>query len=136
MSYVILTLLLIQAQAAPLKSVEDFFKESQTAFEKASKETTFAKKVPALQELEKSFEFTLNQYEKAHPTEGNDQEQNVARLFYTMEPAFELAKMKDKSKKDCARKKQDVLTGDNQNEDSPANRKVKEALRWIELLCK
>ena len=129
-------LVLLGTQAAPLKTAEDFFKESQTAFEKAAKETTFAKKGTALKDLEKSFEATLNQYEKSSPTEGDDQEQDVARLFYTLEPAFELARLKDKTKKDCARKKQDVLTGDNQGEDSPASPNTKEALRWIELLCK
>ncbi|CAE79687.1 hypothetical protein AB1A81_08355 [Bdellovibrio bacteriovorus] len=131
-----LALTLLAAHAAPLNSAEDFFKESQAAFEKASKETTFEKKGTALKALEKSFEATLNQYEKSNPTEGDDKEQDVARLFYTLEPAFELAKLKDKTKKDCARKKQDVMTGDNQAEDAPASPNAKEALRWIELLCK
>lgn len=136
MSYVILALLLLNAQAAPLKSVDDFYKESQSAFEKAGKETTYEKKSSLLKDLEKSFEAALDQYEKTNPIEGNDQEQDVSRLFYTLEPAFELAKLKVKDKKECARKKQDVLTGDNQADDTPASPKAKEALRWIELLCK
>ncbi|AFY01494.1 hypothetical protein Bdt_1805 [Bdellovibrio bacteriovorus str. Tiberius] len=131
-----MALTLLTAQAATLKNTEDFFKESQTAFEKASKETTFQKKSSVLKTLEKSFEATLDQYEKSNPAEGDEKEQDVARLFYTLEPAFELAKLKEKTKKDCARKKQDVLSGDNQPDEAPTSPNAKEALRWIELLCK
>ncbi|MFV3409750.1 hypothetical protein ACNH6C_14155 [Bdellovibrio bacteriovorus] len=131
-----LALTVLTAQATPLKNTDDFLKESQAAFEKASKETTFEKKSTVLKALEKSFEATLNQYEKTNPTEGDDKEQDVARLFYTLEPVFELAKLKEKTKKDCARKKQDILTGDNQPDDAPTSPNAKEALRWIELLCK
>ncbi|MFV8259253.1 hypothetical protein ACNQKP_15710 [Bdellovibrio bacteriovorus] len=133
---IVFALTLLSAQAAPLKNTNDFFKESQSSFEKASKETTFEKKGSILRALEKSFEVTLNLYEKSNPTEGDDKEQDVARLFYALEPAFELAKLKEKTKKDCARKKQDVLTSDNQPDDAPTSPNAKEALRWIELLCK
>lgn len=116
----------------------DLLKKSQDAHTKASKESSYAGKAQILKELEKSFETTLTQYEKKNPQEGSDQEQDVSRLFYTLEPAFNLAKLTSKDKKACARARNSVLAGATQgkSEDTPPGPRAQEALRWIELLCK
>lgn len=134
----LLVFLSFAAHAAPLKTVEDFYKESQTSWEKASGETDFQKKAALLKSLEKSFDIALEQYEETNPSEGDDKEQDVARLYYTLEPAFELAKLKVKNEKDCARKTQTVRSHDSMGkpEDSALSRKAKEALRWLDVLCK
>lgn len=116
----------------------DLLRKSQDAYLKASKETSYTRKAEILKGLEKSFESVLAEYEKLNPQEGSDQEQDVSRLFYTLEPAFNLAKLKTKDKKACARERMSVISGAAQGkaEDTPPGPRAQEALRWIDLLCK
>ncbi|WII70895.1 hypothetical protein QJS83_10525 [Bdellovibrio sp. 22V] len=123
---------------ADLKKVDDFYKESEAAYQKAAKEKTFAKKSSYLKDLKKSFETTLNDYEKTNPKEGSAQEQEVSRLYYTLEPVFDVADLKTASEKDCDKKEQTVRAHASmgQPEGATLPARAQEAIRWLEILCK
>lgn len=136
---VVLSLLTaLTVTASPLKSVDDFYKESEAQIKKAEKEKDFAHKSKHLQQLHKSLEVALEEYRKQNPNEGSDAEQDVSRFFHALEPAFDISKMKKITAQDCAQKKQWAKTDDRmgRDEEAPLTKPTEETLRWIEILCK
>ncbi|MEK2645357.1 hypothetical protein [Bdellovibrio sp. BCCA] len=133
-----LSLLAFSISYADLKKADDFYKESETAYQKALKEKTFSKKASYLKDLKKSFETTLKEYEKKNPDEGTDQEQEVSTLYYTLEPAFELSALNKVTEKECDKKELTVRSqaGHGKEEGAKLSARAEEALRWIEVLCK
>lgn len=124
--------------ASPLKTVDDYYKESEAQFKKAEKEKDFSHKSKHLKALHKSLEAGLEAYRKQNATEGSDAEQDVSRLFHTLEPAFEISSLKKVTAQDCAQKKQWAKTDDRmgRDEQAPLTKSTEEVLRWIEILCK
>lgn len=136
---IVLTLLFLSMPTfAELKSLDSLYQESEKLLAEAMGTKGFTERSKSILKLEKIFTDTLNAYEKKYPKKGNKKEEDIALLYYTLEPAFELAHQKTISEKDCANKKQTVLTNDSmgRGESPPFTKPAKEALLWIELLCR
>lgn len=123
---------------AELKSVDEFYKESESLFKKASAEKTFKEKTKHLLDLEKSFKKSLEAAEKENPHEASSKEKEVSLLFSTLEPVFDLAHQKKLKTDDCEKKAQSIRAGDSMGRDegAPRSKSAQEALRWIENICK
>lgn len=134
----LLSLITFSFAHAGLKKVTDFYKESEASYQKALKEKTSSKKAAYLKDLKKSFEATLDEYEKKNPKEGSNQENEVSLLYYTLEPVFELAELPKISEKDCDKKEMTVRSHASMGkpEGTKLSPRALEALRWIEVLCK
>jgi|GEM_PF-1772925 len=124
--------------SAELKKVTDFYSESEQQYKKAQSEKTFAARAKILRELESSLEGTLQEYEKKNPREAEKDEKEVSLFHSTLEAAYDIAHQKTADQKDCAKKRQSVLTGDSmgRGESAPLTKPAQETLRWIDLLCK
>lgn len=124
------------AFAAP-KDAATMMKESQSARETAAKEKDITAKLKKLKEFETSLYATIKDYEKASPTEGGDAEENVVKLSFRFEPLFDLAKAKV-SKATCAKAKGQIEKDDQANQPPGAalSDNAKEALNWLDVLCK
>lgn len=124
------------AQAAKLKVLADFYKESETLQELTQKETS-KDKSQHLKKLEKSFKSALDQYEKESPKEGNSEEQRISLLFYTLEPVFKLAQKNSFKESSCNSTRQEIKTGDSMGrpQGHPASKQATEAYKWLDLLC-
>ena len=135
---IILCLVLFStADAAELKTVQDFYKESEKLYAQAEKAKSLKKKTGYLKELKKSFDKELALYEKANPQEGPSEEHDVSRLYYTLNPVFELAEKKKLSETDCKQAKIDIAPVDPKSmPDSPRLPRTQEAMRWARLICK
>lgn len=132
-------LMSVSANAAEkLKVVDDFYSESTTLLKSAEKEKDTAHKSEKLKDLEKSFKSTLDRYEKENPKKGNKAEEQVAVLYYTLEPVFKIFDgKKPADRESCERVRQEVKTGDSMGkpEESPSSRQALEAYKWLDLLC-
>lgn len=119
------------------KDVTAIMKESQATREAASKEKDSNAKIKKLKDFESSLNATIKDYEKEAPIEGSEAEEKVVKFSYRFEPLFDLTNAKI-TKDSCAKTKgqieKDDLTG--KAEGSPLSENAKEALRWLEVLCK
>lgn len=135
----VLTLLLLaaNAQATGLKSPTDLYQESEKLLANKHSKDEFAKKAKDLASLEKTFDETLNAYEKQVSKEAEIKEKEILLMFSYLEPAFKLAKEKTVTEDDCERKKQEIRTGNSmgRGENPPLTAPAKEALNWLEYLC-
>lgn len=131
-------LLMTQPVLAGLKVRADFVKESQALISKAEKETDKSKRAPLLEKLKASLEKTLDQYEKQSPQGGGEKEKEISHFFYTLDPAFDLAAEKNKDDVRCEQASQAVRSNNSlgKAEGAELSPDAKEALRWIEVLCK
>lgn len=131
-------LLFIQPTWAGLKVRADFTRESQILISKAEKEPDKNKRALLLGKLKASLEKTLDQYEKESPLGGGEHEKEVSRFLYTLDPAFDLAAEKKKDAIRCEQSAQAVRSSNSLGKEDGAEltTDAKEALRWIEVLCK
>lgn len=133
-----LVLLNAYSAFADLKSADDLYEESQKLNSELKIEKDFVTKSKSLLKLKASMHNTLKAYEKKDPLKGGPKEKEVSFLFYTLEPVFNLASKKSITVSDCDKTKQMVIASDSmgRGENPPLTRSAKEALQWIEILCK
>ena len=125
------------AFAAKLKNVDDFYKESTAYLNDAAKETEFAQKKSVLKKFEASFNSTLDQYKKQNPKQGPSEEQEVAVLYYTLDPVWKIAKLSKLSEKDCIQSREEIESADRiGRKGDDLTKPASEAIKWLNTLCK
>lgn len=139
MRAVIFLIIFISAttKAAPLKTIQTFYAESKNLYTQAEKEKSFAKKTDYLKNLKKSFDKELALYQKNNPQKGSNEEHEISRLFFTLDPVFELADKKNISATECQHARAAIGPVDaKETPESTRLARTQEALRWLELICK
>lgn len=123
--------------ANALKNVEEFFKISQRYRQEVAPGTAYEKKFEKLQKLEKEIAKTLDDYEKASPQEGGQDEEFVAKFSYSLEPVLELKAPQTSSNNGCEKARHQIEFKDkgSRREDAPLTKEAQEALAWLTLLC-
>lgn len=120
------------------KDVVFFLTESERLVKECEKETDSKKRYKPLKTLKQSLEIELKKYKKENPLEGNDQEQEVSRFYYTLEPVFDLITKKKITEDDCARATKSVERDDSigKPEGNKRSPEAQAALQWLSVLCK
>lgn len=127
----------IASVAASPKEFKELMETSRKTRSELSKEKSFEKKSQKFKELEKDINTALSEHQKANPTEGDDKEEKVAKLLYSLEPVGKLAAGKKPSIKDCekAQHQIDVEDRGSREEAAPLSVEATEAQNWVKVFC-
>lgn len=124
------------ALSKPL-NVQEIFKESDSLKKKISAQKSLDGKKAELKKLEDLLQSTMKMYEAESPAEGSKEEDQVNRLFFAMEPIFDMAKVKV-SKTECEKADHRIRLEDRdmtKKDPSELSPQAKEAIAILKLFC-
>lgn len=136
-TYLILLFIFSLGHAKPM-SFKDSVDELEIVRKKISLHATIDDKRRELKKLEDKFNTTMKEYEAESPEEGSKDEDQVNKLFFSLEPVFDMSKNKI-SKAECEKAEHRIrledrdMTKKNPNE---LSMQADEALAMLKLFCK
>lgn len=135
-TYLIITLISLFCGANPM-TIQELLKESDGVKKKIAAQTTAEGKKSELSKLEDILQATMKAYENQSPQEGTKEEDQVNKLFFSLEPVFELSKGKI-SKSDCEKTHHRIRIEDRDNTKPNPNElstQAKDAIAILKLFC-
>jgi len=118
-------------------TIKELLKESDSIKKKITAQTTVEGKKSELNKLEDILQATMKAYEIQSPHEGTKEEDQVNKLFFSLEPVFELSKGKV-SKADCEKADHRIRIEDRDNTKPNPNdlsAQAKDAIAILKLFC-
>ncbi len=123
--------------AAKTMTLPELLKESEGVRKKIASQGTLEGKRSELKKLEDLLQVTMKSYEAGSPQEGTKEEDQVNKLFFSLEPIFEMTKEKV-SKVECEKVDHRIRIEDRDNTKPNPNElsvQAKEAMAVLKLFC-
>lgn len=123
--------------AAKTMTLPELLKESESVRKKIASQRTVEGKTSELKKLEDLLQVTMKSYEADSPQEGTKDEDQVNKLFFSLEPIFEMSKEKI-SKAECDKADHRIRIEDRDNTKPNPNElsvQAKEAIAVLKLFC-
>lgn len=118
-------------------TLPELLKESEGVRKKIASQGTLEGKRSELKKLEDLLQVTMKSYEAGSPQEGTKEEDQVNKLFFSLEPIFEMTKEKV-SKVECEKVDHRIRIEDRDNTKPNPNElsvQAKEAMAVLKLFC-
>lgn len=118
-------------------TVQELLKESEGVRKRIATQSTMDGKKSELKKLEDILQTTMKKYEAESPQEGTKEEDQVNKLFFSLEPVFDMSKEKI-SKVECDKADQRIRIEDRDNtkpNPEELSTQAKEAIAMLKLFC-
>ena len=136
-----LTLLVIflftQISLAETLKIDELYKKSEALLKESTAAKTEVERKTKLTDLKKALETTLDTHRAKELEENSPEHEEIALLFYNLEPVFIFAEDK-KKKTTCAKTEHKIRSADAQGrpDSAPPTKNAAIALDWLKVFCK
>ena len=130
-------LLFTQISFAETLKIEDLYKKSEVLLKESTAAKTEAERKTKLLDLKKALETTLDTHRAKELEENSPEHEEIALLFYNLEPVFIFAEDKKKTST-CAKTENKIRSADAQGrpDGAPSTKNAAIALDWLKVFCK